>query len=193
MASVPLAFSEGGDRCKFALPCDAIREIPRESRKVHTERLEAADRWFLRLLEASQRGRYRVCGSAEGGHGPEGRARGKGQPRMRPLTSVPRCEVRYPVIRRAVRARSTGALRSSAASRRRPLVAHGLDVVSRAREADERSMHGGQWPGCCDVTSAVHGSAVSLFEVRTSPRTGSRVARQRRRRSGCGAGRRCPG
>ena len=65
MASVPLAFSEGGDRCKFALPCDAIREIPRESRKVHTERLEAADRWFLRLLGTSQRGRRRVCGSAE--------------------------------------------------------------------------------------------------------------------------------
>ena len=65
MASVPLAFSEGGDRCKFALPCDAIREIPKESRKVHTERLEAADRWFLRLLGTSQRGRRRVCGSAE--------------------------------------------------------------------------------------------------------------------------------
>src|SRR6266581_3977467 len=61
MASVPLAFSEGGDRCKFAISCDAIREIPKES----SERLEAADRWFLWLLETSQRGRCRVCGSEE--------------------------------------------------------------------------------------------------------------------------------
>src|SRR5439155_10659348 len=55
-------------------------------------------------------------------------------------------------------------------------VAHGLDVTFRAREADERPVHGRQWPGCHFGRAWVRSSPFARLELprvlRLVPHTG---------------------